>query len=72
MATYGISVKFSKLDFDDYVQHENRKVQLTHYDTDCKTPLFLQFIDDIAQPVYSVGFKNAIKWLQSGGSNESR
>lgn len=66
MAIYDISVKFPKLDFDDYVQYENRKVQLTHYDTDCKTPLFLQFVDDIAQPVYCVGFKNAIEWLKTG------
>ena len=64
MATYDTSVKFSKLSFDDYVQHENRKVQLTHYDTD-QRPLFLQFLDDIAQPVYCIGFANAIKWLKT-------
>lgn len=64
--TYDTSIKFSKLGFDDYVQHENRKVCLTHYDIDHKTPLFLQFINDVAQPVYCIGFKNAIDWLKTG------
>lgn len=66
MTTYDTSVKFAKLGFDDYVQFENRKVQLTHYDTDHKTPLFLQFVGDIAQPAYCIGFKNAIDWLKTG------
>jgi hypothetical protein len=66
MTTYTASVKFPKLNFDDYVQHENRKVQLTHYDTDHKTPLFLQFLDDEAKPFYCIGFKNAIEWLKTG------
>lgn len=66
MTTYTASVKFPKLNFDDYVQHENRKVQLTHYDTDHKTPIFLQFVGDIAQPAYCIGFKNAIDWLKTG------
>lgn len=64
--TFDISVKFSKLNFDDYIEFENRKVQLTHYDIDCKTPLFLQSVDGVAVPVYCVGFKNAIKWLKTG------
>lgn len=66
MTTYDTSVKFSKLNFDDFIQHENRKVQLTHYDTDHTTPLFLQFVDDIALPVYCLGFKNATEWLKTG------
>jgi len=66
MAIYDISVKFPKLDFDDYVQHENRKVQLTHYDTDHKTPLFLQFVDDEAKPFFCIGFRNAVDWLETG------
>lgn len=64
--TFDISVKFSKLSFDDYIEFENRKVQLTHYDGDGKTPLFLQFIDGVAQPVYCMGFKNAAFWLKTG------
>jgi hypothetical protein len=62
MTTYGISVKFPKLEFDDYIEHEGRKVQLTHYDTDHKTPLFLQ----INGTAYCIGFKNAIEWLKTG------
>lgn len=66
MTTYDTSVKFPKLNFDDFVQYQNRKVQLTHYDTDHKTPIFLQFVDDEAKPVYCVGFSNAIEWLKTG------
>lgn len=61
MTTYDTSVKFPKLNFDDFVQYQNRKVQLTHYDTDHKTPLFLQFVDDVAQPVYCLGFQNFLE-----------
>lgn len=66
MTTYDTSVKFSKLNFDDYVKYEDRKVQLTHYDTDHTTPLFLQFVDDVVQPAYCLGFKNAIEWFKTG------
>lgn len=66
MAIHNIDVKFRKLNFDDEIKHGDRSVMLTHYDIDCKTPLFLRFVNSVSIGIYSVGFKNAIQWLKTG------